>query len=94
MGIINKENVILAMNTPAGWKWVLDPEDDAAYQDYNDPNEMPPYTPEGHWEWIPSPQDQMRPVYDTESPLLTKIAEEHRGIKIQSKGMTMPLRKK
>lgn len=59
MATIPAKHITHLFNRPGYWKYVIDDEDTHQEQ-FNNKAQKPDFIPEGHWEWMPSPNEIMR----------------------------------
>lgn len=59
MATVPANQIASIFNRPGYWKYVINDEE-KYQQSFNDKTEKPDFTPEGHWEWMPSFEESMR----------------------------------
>lgn len=64
-------------NRPGYWEYVIDNEE--GYKEhFNDKAEKPNFTPEGHWEWVPSLAEAQREWAESFRIRWMSLSEEER----------------
>lgn len=95
MATIPANQIAHLFNRPGYWMYVIDDED-AYREQFGDKDQKPDFTPEGHWQWIPSPMESLREAANRFAAHWHSLSEEQRekvrreNEAVLSKGFQIP----